>query len=389
MKIGRIPFQVYLLGLVSLFNDTASEMLYPVMPIFLTQVLGAPVYVIGIIDGVAEGLSSVFKTFFGIWSDKLGIRKPFVVSGYGASAISKIIIALSGSWPLVFLGRSVDRFGKGLRTGARDALLLSASTPKNKGLVFGIHRSFDSAGAVLGPLIALYLLSTFHQNIRLILYIATIPSFLGLLLFFFLKEKRSKGINKSLPFSLSLSGFPKEFIYFLAILAIFSLGNSSDSFLILQSKNIGLSLISVVGVYIIYNLFYTLISTPAGLLADKIGSRYVFAMGLVIFSLVYTGFAFNKNPHLVIFLFGIYGAYIAFTDGVSKALIAEFIPKGKEGTAYGINQTILSITTVFASVIGGFLWTLFGSKYTFLFGSICSVLALILYLPKLLKSYTL
>ena len=170
MEIGKIPKSVVNLGLVSFFNDIASEILYPVMPIFLTQILGAPVYIVGIIEGIAEGAASLFKTLFGYWSDKIGKRKIFVVGGYMSSAIAKVVIAFSASWPVVFLGRFTDRFGKGVRTGARDALLLNAAND-NRGLIFGFHRSMDSAGAVLGPLFGFFLLQTFDENIRLVLYI--------------------------------------------------------------------------------------------------------------------------------------------------------------------------------------------------------------------------
>ena len=180
---------VYLLGVISFFNDVASEMLYPVMPIFLTQVLGAPVAVVGLIDGVADGLAAILKTVFGRWSDKLGKRKPFIFGGYFASAMSKVISALSNIWGVVFAGRVVDKFGKGLRTGARDALLLASSNKNNRGLVFGVHRAMDSAGAVVGPLIALGLLQLFTTDIRTILYIAAIPSFIGVALIFLLTDQ--------------------------------------------------------------------------------------------------------------------------------------------------------------------------------------------------------
>lgn len=188
----KIPAAVYILGAVSFFNDVASEMLYPVMPIFLTQVLGAPVAIVGLIEGVAEGSAAIFKTIFGRWSDRLGKRKPFVLSGYAASATAKVIIALSNLWGVVFLGRVVDKFGKGLRTGARDALLLDASNEKNRGLVFGLHRSMDSAGAVVGPLIALGLLAAFHNDIRKILYVAVLPSLVGVLLISFVRETKKQ-----------------------------------------------------------------------------------------------------------------------------------------------------------------------------------------------------
>ncbi len=188
----KIPRRVWYLSLVSLFNDTASEMLYPIMPIFLTQVLGAPVFVVGIIEGVAEGMAAFFKAIFGYWSDKLQKRKIFVVSGYGAAALSKVLIALASSWPMVLLARTVDRLGKGARTGARDALLLEETDATNKGFIFGFHRSMDSLGAVIGPTIALVLLYLLHNNFRTVLYLATIPAVLSLLFFVFIQDTRTK-----------------------------------------------------------------------------------------------------------------------------------------------------------------------------------------------------
>ncbi|NMB84116.1 MFS transporter [Candidatus Roizmanbacteria bacterium] len=379
-KNNSVPVVVYLLSAVSFFNDIASEMLYPVMPIFITQILGAPVFVVGIIDGIAEGASAFFKSVFGRLSDRLQRRKIFVVSGYSASAFSKIIIAVSSTWPMVFLGRFTDRLGKGIRTGARDAMLLETTDRSNKGLIFGIHRSIDSAGAVVGPLITLILLKSFSENIRTILMIAAIPSFIGLLFFFFIKEAKKNVKTAKKSFSFDFSSIPNNFKVFLVVTALFSLGNSSDSFLILQSKSLGLSVSSVVLVYIVYNLVYTLLSTPAGILADRLGAKNVFPAGLFIYGIVYLGFAFNRNVQYIWILFAAYGAYIAFTDGVSKALIGNIIKKEEAGTAYGLSQTVTSVGTLFASVIAGFIWSALGAKTTFIFASACTFLSLIVYI---------
>lgn len=378
----KIPGSVYILGAVSFFNDVASEMLYPIMPIFLTQVLGAPVAVVGLIEGVAEGSAAVFKTIFGRWSDRLGKRKPFVLSGYSASAISKLIIAVSNVWAVVFVGRVIDKFGKGLRTGARDALLLDASHEKNRGLIFGFHRAMDSAGAVVGPLIALLLLQLFNNNIRTILYIAVVPSLVGLLLVAFVREtkKPAETIHTvSLP-KLRFRTLPRELKIFLLSYGIFSLGNSSDSFLILRSKNLGLSLSLVILAYVIYNAVYSLASTPAGILSDKIGPKRVFIAGLIIYVLVYAGFAFNSSTTGIWPLFAVYGLYIALTDGVSKALVGQYVDPKEAGGIYGLLQTITGIGILLASVIGGILWTVIGSGATFAFGAIFAVLALLVFL---------
>jgi len=376
----KIPAVVWLLSFVSLLNDTASEMLYPVMPIFITQILGAPVFVVGIIEGIAEGSASLFKTFFGFWSDEIQRRKPFVIGGYAASAVSKIIIALSYSWPWVLIGRIVDRMGKGARTGARDALLLEATDKTDKGFIFGFHRAMDTTGAVIGPTIALILLFLFHNNIRLILFVAVIPAFLSLVLFIWVKEARKKLQTSKIKLSLSIKSFPPQLKMLLFGLCVFSLGNSSDSFLILRAKNLGLSLVLIISAYILYNICYALSSTPAGAIADKIGTKKVFITGIIIFTLVYLGFALDKSGIFVWPLFAIYGFYIGLTDGVSKAMVGSLVGEEQAGTAYGVLNTITSLFTLLASVIGGFLWSLYSPSATFYFAVICAAISIPIFL---------
>jgi MFS family permease len=376
----KIPSVVWYLSLVSLFNDIASEMLYPILPIFITQVLGAPVFVVGIIEGIAEGAASFFKAIFGYYSDKLQKRKIFIIGGYGASAVSKIIIAFSYAWPMVLVGRFIDRLGKGARTGARDALLLEATDETNKGFIFGFHRSMDSAGAVIGPTIALLLIYVFHNNLRLILLVAAIPAFFSLLFFFYVKEAKKHLITNKTKLSLSIRSFPIQFQLFLLGMAVFSLGNSSDTFLILRAQNIGIGLTAVIGAYILYNLVYSLASVPAGKLSDKLGPKRVFIAGLIIFSLVYLGFALNTSRFGVWVLFAIYGFYIAMTDGVAKAWIGKMIDKERAATAYGTVYTVTSMFTVLASVIGGLLWSFYNPSFTFIFAAICSIISLFVFL---------
>lgn len=372
---AKIPRQVWLLGFVSFFNDVASEMLYPVLPIFLTQVLGAPVAVVGLIEGCAEGLASILKGVFGRLSDRLGKRKSFVVMGYTCSAFSKIIIAVSNAWGFVFLGRLTDRFGKGVRTGARDAMLYDASTPQNRGLIFGLHRALDSSGAVIGPLIGVLLLQ-FTGNIRLIFLIAIIPAFLSLPLFFAVREAPIKPQPEKLLFRFSLKEFSPTFRLFLLALAIFSLGNSADAFLILRAKSLGMSLTLVILAYVLYNFLYATLSIPAGFVSDKLGPKRVMIAGIIIYALVYLGFAFNTRPAFVWVLFAVYGAYIAFTDGISKAFAAQFIRKEDAATAYGTMQMITGVMTLSASLIGGWLWSAFSPATTFAFAATCAIVSL-------------
>lgn len=372
----KVPSLVWYLGLVSLFNDIASEMLYPVMPIFITQVLGAPVFVVGIIEGIAEATASLGKAAFGYWSDILQKRKPFVVGGYSASAVAKILIAFAYAWPMVLLGRIVDRMGKGARTGARDALLLEATDESNKGFIFGLHRSMDSLGAVIGPALSLILLGFFHDDIRVILYLATIPTCISLLFFFFIKEAKKKITTNKIELSLAVKNLSPKLKLFFFSMFIFSLGNSSDTFLILKAKSIGMSLVLVISAYILYNIAYAAASTPAGIIADKIGAKRVLLTGLVLYAFVYLGFAFTSHPIFIWVLFVLYGFYIALTDGISKAIIGKLTTTDKAGTVYGIFYTTTSIATLFASIIGGFLWSIFGPAATFLFAVACALLSL-------------
>lgn len=375
---NQISSNVWYLSFISFFTDISSEMLYPVMPIFITQTLGAPVFVLGIIEGIAEGSAAFFKAVFGYWSDRLQQRKSFAFGGYAFSAIAKVIIAFSYSWPVVLVGRTIDRFGKGMRTGARDALLLEATDDENKGFIFGLHRSMDSFGAVIGSSLALAILYVAH-SIRPILQLAIIPALLGLIFFLFVKDIQKKLLTNKIQLSLSINQFPSQYKLFLLGMAIFSIGNSSDTFLILRAQNLGLSLLLVIGAYVVYNIVYSLASTPAGRIADTIGAKNVFILGIVIFTLVYIGFAFNTHPTLVWFLFAIYGFYIALTDGIAKAIIGSLVQKERAGTAYGVFYTVSSIATLCASVIAGLLWSVVNPSSTFLFAVICAIISLFVF----------
>lgn len=385
----RLPGSVWILGVISFFNDVASEMLYPLLPIFITRVLGAPVAVLGLIDGVAEGSSALFKVLFGHWSDRIGRRKPFVFVGYLTSSIAKVLIALSRTWGLVFVARVFDRFGKGVRTGARDALLLESSTPSNRGLVFGFQQTLDSAGAVVGPLIALVLLHVFADRIRTILFIAIIPSVIGVILVGFVHEsaasrnqRATTSVSDPTPLEkLDLQSLPRELRTFLVVSALFSLGNSSDSFLLLRARSIGLSLSLVVLAYICYNVIYSVASIPAGMLADRFGPRRVYACGVALYVVVYVGFTLNHSLTGTWVLFSVYGLYIALTDSVSRALVASFVAdQSQAGGIFGLLQTVLSVGLVAASIVGGILWSAIGAWATFAFAAVCALAALVVFM---------
>ncbi len=376
----RIPQTVLILSLVSLFNDIASEMIYPIVPIFLTAVLGAPVSVVGLIEGLAEATASFMKFLSGYWSDRVHKRKVFVVVGYGLGAVSKILIAVASLWPFVLFARFIDRLGKGIRTSARDALLLQNTTKNNKGFIFGFHRAIDSLGAVIGPLLALLLMHYLNENMRLTFVIAFIPALIGVvLLMLFVKEKSSPPSTegKKNIIRISWKEINPSLKLFFVISMVFAIGNSSDAFLILRSKQLGLTTTLVVLAYVLYNVIQTLFATPGGQLADKIGARKVYAIGLAVFAFVYFTFGFINNPVWIWVLFPIYGIYIAFTDGVSKAYISEFITERESGTYFGIYQTGTAVCQFLASFIGGMLWTIFGASVTFWYGGLMATVALL------------
>lgn len=367
----RLPRNVVVLGLVSFFNDIASEMIYPLVPIFLTSVLNAPVSVIGLIEGTVEALASITKYIFGTFSDYLKKRKIFVTLGYSMGAASKLLIGLAVSWQWVLLARFVDRLGKGLRTAPRDSLLLENADKNNKGYIFGFHRSFDSLGAVLGPLISLIILYIMQENLRLTFFIAFIPSVIAVLLLVFLvkEKKQEKTLEKPKFVKINFSKISPNLKIFLAVSFLFAIGNSSDAFLLLNAKNLGLSTTLVVLVYVLYNFSQTVFAAPFGKLADRLGSKKVFTAGLLIFSIVYFLFGYVKSPLWLWLLFPMYGMYIAATDGVSKAYLSKYIKKEESGTYFGAYYTLTSIGTFFASLIGGLIWTHIAPSYTFYFGS--------------------
>ena len=385
-KLG-ISKNVFVLGLVSFFNDVASEMIYPLVPIFLTSVLFAPVAIVGLIEGIAEATASILKVISGWLSDKLLKRKPFVVAGYSFSAISKILLGLAFSWPFVLFARFIDRFGKGTRTSARDALIAESSENAVRGRSFGFHRGLDTLGAVVGPLLALLAIRFLDNKFRLIFFLSFVPAFIAiLLLIFFVKEKK-KEANSCLPAGAASSVFhfnwrdlDSSFKIFLLVSFIFALGNSSDAFLILRAQNLGLSLVLVVLTYVLFNFTYAIFSMPAGIISDKIGPKKVLLTGFFLFSIVYLFFGLAPSSLFLWFLFPIYGIYMALTEGVGKAYISNLIPQEKIGTAFGLYQTTIGLCAFFASFVAGILWTYIGISSPFIYGSIMAIIAAFLFI---------
>lgn len=381
--IPGIKKNVFILGLVSLFTDISSEMLYPVIPIFLTAVLGAPMYIVGFIEGIAEGTASILKVISGWYSDKTGKRKPFVMCGYSVSAISKPLMAFAYVWPLVLVARFLDRFGKGVRTSARDALIADSSPPAQRGRSYGFHRTMDSFGAVLGPMIAILILHLTADNYRLLFIVAFLPALVSILLVAFLVSEQRQVPNTKISFK--ISQFGRDFKVFLLISVIFALGNSSDVFLILRAADVGFTVTAVLLCYIVYNITNAIVSYPAGTLSDKLGRRSLMLWGFLIFAAVYLGFALMPANVYVWPLFAIYGVYAAFTDGVGKAYVVDLVPFDKRGTALGIYHTATGVMIIFSSIIAGLLWEFVGSSAPFVYGAatalLCAVLLLVL-MPK-------
>ena len=370
---------VIVLGLVSFFNDFASEMIYPIIPLFLTGVLGAPVSIVGLVEGIAESTASLLKAVSGWYSDRIRRRKEFAVFGYTFSTFAKLMMALAQTWPIVLFARFIDRFGKGIRTSARDALIAESSTAENRGFSFGLHRAMDTAGAVIGPLSAMWLLILFNNDIRKIFFFSFFPGFAGvLLLLLFVREAKKDNAGKQ-AVKIAWRELDPSFKIFLLVTVVFSLGNSSDAFLILRAKGLGLSIFYTIFAYVVFNLSYSLFSLPAGMISDRVGPRKVLFIGFLVFSAIYMMFGLVNNGAFVWILFPLYGVYMAMTEGVGKAYIANLVPQERSATAFGVYQTAVGIATFFASLIAGLLWTHVSVRAPFVFGGAMALLSAVLF----------
>jgi MFS family permease len=381
MSIKKIPRQVFILGLISLFTDLASEMLYPITPIFLTAVLGSSMAVVGIIEGVAEVIAGLLKGYAGNVSDRICKRSIFIVIGYGVSAIAKPLPGLFPAVSAVVISRSSDRVGKGIRTAPRDALLGSYSEG-NSGAIFGFHRGMDTLGAVFGPLLAIFLLYLFPDNFQLIFLAAFVPSMIAVFFTLFVKDKKNPPTKRSRGNYLDFwSSAPGQYKRLLILITIFSFANSSDVFLILKSNFVSDSYILAILGYVFYNLIYALFSYPLGKFSDRLGKNIVYGGGLFIFSLVYFGFAFITETFFIWILFSLYGIYSAATEGVSKAWVSDLVPDEVRGTAIGLLTMLSSFAIMLGSFAAGFLWDEFGSTVPFLISAVVSLIIGLVILP--------
>ena len=374
----------FLLAFASLFADTSTEMLYPVLPVFLTQTLKASGSIVGLVEGFAQATQNIVQGFSGALSDKLQKRKSVALAGYLAAAIAKPLMGLSTVWQGVFGARLLDRLGTGTRSAPRDALIASSVDKENRGRAFGLEGVGDNAGAFLGPLLAIFLLYSLHVGIRTVFYLAIIPGLLAFGMVLLVTERPVAVAAKS-KIDVSLRQFPKGYWRYLLVTAVFGLGSSSNSFLILRTQDIGASLEMTILIYALFNLVAALISYPAGFLSDKCGRKNVLLAAFVIFLIAYLGFALAQNILLIGALFVFYGLYQGVFRAVGKAFASDFVPEQLRASGVGWYSTTVGLLQLVASVVAGLLWDRVGHAAVFYYGAIfgfAGSIGLIVLIPK-------
>lgn len=370
---------VRVMSLVSFLQDTASEILYPVLPFFVTGVLGASPAVLGLIEGLADGTASAMKAASGRLAD-LRHRRPLVASGYGLSAFGKLLLALAGAWPMVLASRFTDRVGKGLRGPPRDALIADDTTPADRGRAFGFHRAADTAGAVVGPLLGLGLYQLVGERFRPLFWVAVMPATLSVLLVFAIRERPHP--HARVERAWSLRGLPRRYWRVLGIIGLFGLVNFPDTLLLLRAKDLGFDFGGVVALYVLYNLTYAAGSYPAGVLSDRLSRPVVVAAGLAVFATAYLGFGLTTTSAWAWVLFPLYGCYTALTDGVTRAWIADLVPAHSRGTALGVQAAVSGLGLLAAGVWAGLAWNGTGHVPFVVSGVVVAVLAVALFLGR-------
>ncbi|KAF5038321.1 Multidrug resistance protein MdtG [anaerobic digester metagenome] len=375
-KIFGLEKNAFFTGLTSFFTDTSTKMVYSVMPLFLLSI-GASKTTISLIEGIAESTASLLKAISGYWSDKIGKNKPFMIIGYGITAIITPLYALARIPIQILFFRFFERIGKGLRAAPRDSLI-SGSIKKNEaGKTFGFQKAMDNSGAIVGPLIAFLLLSIFPLNYSYIFLLATIPAILGVLtIIIFIKEAKAE--KKETTNKISLKLLPKKFYFFLIIIFVFTLGNSADALLLVKTSETGIDKSYIPFVYMIFNTVSVLLAIPIGKLSDRIGREKLIILGFIVYAIVYYFFGRFNSINVFIFLFMLYGFYSALTDGSQKAMISDIVSKDLKGTGFGIYHAVLGITLLPASLIAGLLYDKVNSNAPFYFGSIMALIATIL-----------
>lgn len=367
-------------GWVSFFMDVSSEMIYPLVPLFLSSVLGVNKSLIGLIEGIAEATASILKVFSGWFSDRIGNRKWLMALGYGISTLSRPLVALASGWHAVMASRFIDRFGKGIRTAPRDAIIAESTDMARMGRAFGFHRSMDTLGAVVGPALAFWLLSITTNDYRTVFWLSMIPGAVAvtLIVAFIVEKPRASSTGVARP-TLTWRHFDGRFRFFVIIAAVFALGNSSDVFLILRAQNVGIPQTQIPIVYLMFNVIYALSSFPLGMAADRFGRKRMIWIGFILFAALYFGFGRATTPLSVWVLFGCYGLFMGLTEGIQKAFLTSIIPADFKATAFGLYNTVVGIAALPASFIGGWLWDHVSPSVTFYFGATTAVTAALLF----------
>lgn len=382
-RIFSLKPNVFFLGLVSLLNDFSGEMIYAVMPAFLTIILGAPPVFVGFLEGFADALASILKIYFGWFSDKIQKRKILAVSGYTISVSTRWFLALVGNFWQVFVLRAIDRIGKGLRDSPRDALISESVEARELGKSFGYHRAMDTVGATLGPLAAVFLLSFFLNDYRSIFKIGFVVGILSILTFVFvkdIKDRREAALQPVSPFSFSLAGFSYEFKEYLLAVFVFGLGFMPLALMLLKSQEVGLNGFSVPLMYFVYNLSFVLVAIPAGRLSDQIGEKRILAAGFLAAIIGYLTLIYFNNLPGAIAGFVILGFYSAMTDGVERAFASKLVPPTKLATGQGFLNSAVGISSLLAGLIGGGIWTKFDSDTALIYGAIMMGLGLLTFI---------
>jgi MFS family permease len=378
--IGGLSKNVWSLGWVSLFNDISSEMIYPLLPLFLTEVLGAGVIFVGLIEGIAESVSSFLKLFSGWLSDRFQRRKKIILFGYSLASATRPFMGWATSAYHVLFLRFFDRIGKGVRASPRDALLSQSCNEKDRGKAFGFQRAMDHAGAMTGPLIATLLLSTFTLDLRTIFILSVVPAIFCIWILLRgvrdVTEERTLTLLPTL--KLRWNSWDRRFKYFLFIIILFTLGNSSDAFLLLRAKDLGIDIVSIPILWFFFHLSKTIFSVPGGALSDRIGRRGVMIIAWTVYGLVYLGFAFASKPHHIWLFFFIYGLFFGLSEGTERAWVADLVEESKRGTAYGAYNFSIGLAALPASLLMGFIWKKIGVQWAFSFGAIMALIAALL-----------
>ena len=376
-KIFGLDRNIFSLGWVSFFTDVSSEMIYPLLPVFLTAVLGVGTTFVGLVEGAAEATASLLKLFSGWLSDRLGKRKLLILFGYTLSSfVRPLVAAATAGWHVLFI-RFLDRVGKGIRTSPRDALIADFTLDREHGKAFGFQRAMDHAGAVIGPLIAFLLLTFITQEYRTVFWLAFIPGILALfILIRGVSEKKSKpSTPASSKIQFSLRPFDQRFKFFLLVIVLFSLGNSSDAFLILKAKDAGIPITLLPILWMVLHLTKSLSATPGGILSDRLGRKGVIISGWLLYGGIYWAFAWAETSGAIWILFAVYGLFYGLTEGGERALVADLVPSHLRGTAYGLYNFAVGISTLPASVLMGFLWEKFSPQVAFSFGATLALLS--------------